>query len=126
MLVNIWPVVYSAPAAGGQDEHQGDAGHGLWQVGGSEGQQVDWWTLFDFYSFSVILQVLHNCVLVLIQGLEAHLVSQEDPEEEEEDLNLLPNKDTKQLWEAIVVDLSTRFYGAHIYVMGGINHAYFV
>ena len=41
MLVNIWPGVYSAPAAGGQDEHQGDAGHGLWQVGGGEGQQVD-------------------------------------------------------------------------------------
>ena len=32
MLVNIWPGVYSAPAAGGQDEHQGDAGHGLWQL----------------------------------------------------------------------------------------------
>ena len=30
-----------------------------------------------------MLQVLHNCVLVLIHGLEAHLVSQEDPEEEE-------------------------------------------
>ena len=32
MLVNIWPGAYSAPAAGGQDEHQGDAGHGLWQL----------------------------------------------------------------------------------------------
>ena len=32
-----------------------------------------------------MLQVLHNCVLVLIHGLEAHLVSQEDPEEEEEE-----------------------------------------
>ena len=32
MLVNIWPGVYSAPAAGGQDEHQGDAGHGLCQL----------------------------------------------------------------------------------------------
>ena len=39
-----------------------------------------------------MLQVLHNCVLVLIHGLEAHLVSQEDPEEEEEDLNLLPDE----------------------------------
>ena len=36
-LVNIWPAVHSAPAAGGQDEHQGEAGHDLWQVGGGEG-----------------------------------------------------------------------------------------
>ena len=34
-------------------------------------------------SFSVTLQVFHNCVLVGIHGLEAHLVSQEDTEEEE-------------------------------------------
>ena len=33
-LVNIWP----APAGGGQDEHQGEAGHDLWQGGeGGEG-----------------------------------------------------------------------------------------
>ena len=50
---------------------------------------MDWETLleFDVHSFSVMF---HNCVLVVIHGLEAHLVSQEDPEEEEEDLNLLP------------------------------------
>ena len=48
---------------------------------------MDWWTIleFDAYSFSVMLQVFHNCVLVVIHGLEAHLVSQEDPEEEEEE-----------------------------------------
>ena len=34
-LVNIWPAVHSA--AGGQDEHQGEAGHDLLQAGGGEG-----------------------------------------------------------------------------------------